>query len=336
MLRRYSFIPVFFCWLAGIAWWGQRVESSTPRAGNTVAAAAESTAQPVQSSKRRELLELLDRIVVYEHYYRSVYGHFTKLLSRVGVSIPTSISDVYEIRVVEATSDRLMIQALSEVEGKTGDIITVSQDFQVHANFALPPPRPEYLRIHALKHLRTLRDAPSGQVIDESGVFRGFFSYEVKRDAQDRRSAIAVGIRPPVVGLQLEAGSQSDSHLALFDEEGEHAHSETMTGQRPVGNVMTTLEEAYLAQRIFRGEMGRYAKDWSELSRIAKFRFRDRERYPSEQVPFGDGSTDLVLDAAELLGPIRDLAGKPGASETPGPASGAPPLEIEPIEPAGR
>jgi len=131
MLRRYSFILIFFCWITGLGWWAKKVESS-PKPPETQAAAP-------RGDYRLDAIEVLDRIVAYEHYYRSVYGHFTHFLNRVGVLIPSGVSSTFEIRVVEAVGDRLLVTAVSEVGGKTADQISIDQDYQIRSNSRLRP-----------------------------------------------------------------------------------------------------------------------------------------------------------------------------------------------------
>ncbi|MCM2322067.1 MAG: hypothetical protein NDJ90_02280 [Oligoflexia bacterium] len=285
MLQRYSFFVLFGLLTSGLAWWSRSVEPSVG-AGERVPAAAVVKRPEVSNAslepQRRELLEVLDRIVAYEHYYHSVYGHFTKLLHRIGSSIPRSVGSIYEIRVIEATQERLLINALSEIDGKVSDIVSVDQDFKVHSSFPLPQPRAEFLRYRASRQLRQLWEAPSGQVFEEQGVFRGFFRFEIRRDSLDRKVAFAVGTRHPVLGLQLEYGPQQaeqdrieGTELAadLITDLGEYSDRPQGTGQRSTGAVMSSSEEAILAQRIFRGEVGRYAKSWGELSKIVSFEF---------------------------------------------------------------
>lgn len=298
MLRKYSFILMLCCWLAFLAWRSERTQIQ-PRAAEPKSLVLEHPsvgAGPESGEHRLDAIELLDRIVAYEHYYRSVYGHFTKFLSRFGVSIPASVSGWYEIRVVEADGDRLLVTAISEVAGRTVDQISIDQDYRLRSNFPLPPPRADYLRVLALKQLRLLRDAPDGRSSAETGAFRDFFRYDVRTDSSSQRVAFAVGIRPPVLGVQLELGPGT-STLPLAGPGGagmetNWAIEEGRVGQKSPGSVMHPLEQAYLAQQIFRGEVGRYARSWSELSRIADFRFEKGQTSDSE-VPFGDGKLSI-------------------------------------------
>lgn len=334
MGRRYSFLVIFFALLTPLAWWSGRVETSN---ASVPAHPIERFGEPgAELSQRRELLEVLDRLVAYEHYYRSVYGHFTKLISRLGYPIPPGLSDIYEVRVSEAAHERLLITAFSEVDGRTRDLVSVDQDYEVRASFDLPAPRPEYLKSLALKQLRLLRDAPFGQSIEEQGLFRGYFRYELRQDSQDRKNALAVGIKAPVVGIQLELGAETEELAEQAGQTGQKDESldfdPVQTGQKPSGNVMSTLEEAYLAQRIFRGEVGRYAKSWSELAKIAAFRFEDKAKFGQEsQVPFGDAGSVLEIDAA--LSAETDKVSQDSARV---PSSDSEPIEIEEIYPESK
>jgi hypothetical protein len=128
-----------------------------------------------------------------------------------------------------------------------------------------------------------------------------------------------------VVGVQLELGPgvSVPSRLDLGGEEWA-ALEEGRTGQKSHGNVMHALEQAYLAQQIFRGEVGRYAKSWGELSQIADFRFEGKDRINGSEVPFGDG--ELSIQEIDISKWDRDPAGA-GISANPGKD-----LIVEPIE----
>lgn len=306
MARKYSFLILFIAALAPLAWWSDQVRTIQAAPTPVTPEATEGLTQ-----QRRELLEAMDRLVAYEHYYRSVYGHFTVRLSRLGYLLPLQLTEVYDIHVSEAFRGRLVISAVSETHGQIRDRISVDQSYKVSANFTIPPPRPEYLKALALRQLRVIQDAPVGRsmlLLEDRGVFSGYFKYGVRRDVRDKKIVTAEGLKSPVAGLYLELGNES---LELAE-----SHQ---VGQKASSSVMSTLEEAYLAQRIFRGEMGRYAKSWSELSKIAAFRFEDRDQFGHEsQVPFGDGSPLTEIDASPREG-IRV------------PSSEVQPIEIEEI-----
>ena len=329
MGRRYSFIVVILLLLTGMSWWSAKLNYSARRA----AGAGKNFQGPVAlESQRRELLETLDRVVAYQHYYRSVYGHFTQLLGRVGFSVPRKIEEQYDIRVTEASRDRLVLTAISEFEGQTQDRVSVNQDFSLQANFPIPLPRPEYLRAQALKHLRLLGESMATQLPELQGVYRDYFRFEIRTNSESNRSISATGIRSPVLGQQLEWGGPSGGRTLaggkggdapLLDEEAELSAAPG-TGQKATGNLMNTLEEAYLAQRIFHGEVGRYAKDWSELSKIAGFRFEEKERYGGKSVPFGDREPASLESEAEDPVPSAGISAEI-------PRTGSDELIVEPI-----
>jgi hypothetical protein len=309
MLRQYSFLFIFVFSLGALSAWSN---SLLPQSHLDALAipAHENEVGPVQASSRLELLETLDHLVAYEQYYRTVYGHFTKLLGRVGVGVSKQVAELYDIRVEEASPYRLLITAISEVDGRTVDRVTVDAQYRLTANFPLPTPRPEYLKIQALKHLRTLKENPANS--EEAGIFKGYFRYETRSTGEERQ-VLALGIRPPVLGLQLEYGSgdmqKLEQELALLENMGDVDMDSSKTGQRATGQVMSTLEEAYLAQKIFRGEMGRYAKNWSELSKIAAFRFEEKERLGSRSVPFGDSAEAQPIDLGQEIEIVEENSG---------------------------
>ncbi len=330
MGRRYSFIVVILLLLTGMSWWSAKLNSSAPRAS---VAGKNFPGQIALETQRRDLLEAMDRVVSYQHYYRSVYGHFTQLLGRVGFSVPRKIEEQYDIRVTEASQDRLVLTAISEVEGQTQDRVSVNQEFRLQANFPIPPPRPEYLRAQALKHLRLLGESTATRVTELQSVYRDYFRFEIRTNSENNRSVSATGIRPPVLGQQLEWGGSTglrtlaggkDGEGPLLDEEVELSAAPG-TGQKASGDLMNTLEEAYLAQRIFHGEVGRYAKDWSELSKIAGFRFEEKERYGGTSVPFGDREPASTESEAE-----DSTAASAGVSAEI-PRTGSDELIVEPI-----
>ena len=343
MLQRYAFVAVCVGMLSGLGVWSahlelQRAQSRTPAETWSASRQAQSgsapdAAVPFRSmAQQRELLETLDKIVSYQHYYRSVYGHFTKILSKTGASIPKAIGSIYEIRVSEATTERLLVSAFSEVDGKSMDQVTIDEDYVVKASFPLPPPRSEFLRLQAAKYLRALLESPEGQLPGERGVFKGYFKYELRRDSENQKIAFAVGIRPPVLGAQLEVGGASkatvaelDPHFVLNSELEEFAQEgASRTGQK-VDVQDNAKEEAYLAQRIFHGEIGRYAQSWSELSRIANFQFEERE---VEAAPLKGGVQRGIASDSPGLQPDSKSRNLKKKSSSPT-VSGS--LEIEPI-----
>lgn len=254
--------------LGGLTWWSSHIEDSKK-------VRVSELPQGQELNRRLDLVEALDRVVTYEHYYHSVYGHFTKLLYRIGYSPPHHVSDYYDVRVAEASRDRLLVTAVSEEDGRGLEIISVDQDYQVHANFALPAPRADYLKVKAMKHLRALASLPKFQAVTEQGVFKEYFQYVTQGDSKGQKVVSALGIRAPVLGMRLEL---SDSDPGRF-EASEHL---SQFGQMSSLNSSNLGQEAYLAQKIYLGETGRYASSWLELSQMVHFQFEGRDQFGAE------------------------------------------------------
>ncbi|OFZ55716.1 MAG: hypothetical protein A2428_00015 [Bdellovibrionales bacterium RIFOXYC1_FULL_54_43] len=199
MFARLPAVLVFSGLLTGLVWWSGHL-NTPPAAEENITSKNEELS--VQTLIRQDLIETLDQIVIAERQYRNTFGHFTRLISKLQLTFSNSLTQNYAFSITEATSDHLMVIAASEDQGRTGDFVAINQDFQIRANFPLPPPRVEYLRVHALNHLHQLRSGSLNQPITEEGVYRGYFSYEFQ-NGPESPIAIAVGLRPPVVGLEL-------------------------------------------------------------------------------------------------------------------------------------
>jgi hypothetical protein len=263
MSQRYSFIIFMLTALTATAWWSERFEVGEARIFASVIPV--STELP-GVTQRRSLLEVLDRVVQYEHYYRSVYGHFTKMLPRLGVAVPSAISEIYDVRIVEASAERLLVSAVSEVSGNTSDWVSINQDFEVRSSFGMPSPSADFLQARAL---RTLRAGDS----TEKGVYSGYFEFTPGR---------AVGLRAPVMGVELKL-------------------EETEISADAFSSSLTSTEEARFAQKIYRVETGRYAKSLEELSQVASLRLLQLpSRFPSSSSGSAsehDGLQIVPLDA---------------------------------------
>jgi hypothetical protein len=296
--QRYSFFGIVALLVLGLQWWASHMGNLVPVSSQT----AESTDQATtglasaDAPARRALLEVFDRMVVHEKYYHSVYGRYTKVLSRIDFTVPRSVANQYEVRVVEADENRLLITAFSEEDGKTLDSASIDQGFRVESNFPAPAPRPEYLKIHAFKQLRLMFEA-DGQAVAEEGVFKDFFRYEIRRDSRDQAVAFAIGVKPPVLGLELQADrhdllitEDSQSNLRrlteLMPENRPSASSDSdddltsAVGQTSDGMTIATAEEALLAQKAQQG-------DWADLWNITRFPIDEKEpdRRTAGEVP---------------------------------------------------
>lgn len=268
------------------------------------------------SEHRQELIELLDRIVRHQHYYRDAYGRYTQFLNRTGIWIPRKLSAVYEIRVTEASVDSLMVTAVSEIHGKVQDRISIDHRYQVTANFPLPEAREVYLKALAERAIRRLSKAPDHPLAQDAlirmvdrGVFRNHYKYEIQKDSKGKVVVTALGVRAPVLNSRLEYRSDLHDHESQDWEslEGDtgfriprwveqFALDNDPTESQQQRAQTQTYEEAFLARKIFEGEIGRAPRGWDELQWIGDFGFEGRQTLSFDQIP-----SDLVsLEALRL------------------------------------
>ena len=202
MLEKYSSAVVFAGLMGGLALWSDHLQISvSPQ--NTHFKAAEAYAS--QPSPRQELLEVLDQLVTAERRYHSTYGRYTKLMHKLGYAVPRELSDRYGINVLDAEEDRLLVVAFSEEKGVNSDFASIDHDYMLRTNFELPTPRVEYLRFAAVDHMNVIREAKRGHSVREAGVYQGYFRYDVRKDTAIP-VIVAVGTKPPVMGMELEVG----------------------------------------------------------------------------------------------------------------------------------
>lgn len=259
MLQKYSFFCVFALLLTGLHWWSLHINVSA-EGGVQIETTSAEQEEISQNDLRRELLESMDRLVILENYYQSVYGHYTQVLNHAGFSLPSRIARHYEIRVVSAGKSQFQASAFAEEHGKITDRIWVDQLFRVTANFPIPAPSAEYLKFRASQQLKVLRDLEPPRVISEHGIYTGYFRYEIRRDSGDRPVAVAIGVQSPVLGVQLE----SEPKKTLL---GESRKGPVSPGSPSSKDPINPLNLS--------GEVGEYAKEWSELAQVADRQFSE-------------------------------------------------------------
>ncbi len=273
MFRQYLFLPLIFALLAGLKWLSY-AESMNPR---SVTMAQVGASDPSRLGVRQDLMEDLDRIVSYEHYYHSLHGRFTLLLNRIGFPLSSSVIAEYDIRVSVATADFLLINAIAEKDGKMLELVSIDQDFRVHSSFPLPEPRRQFLVAQAMKRLRVLRSTPQGEVAAEPGIYQGYFQYSLKTASDQDQHAYAIGLKPPVQGEKIELHTANDEEMALALES---ILAGDASGDSEGASLDRFREQEYLAQRIFLGETGRFPRDREELGRVTRFQLAP-ERDPA-------------------------------------------------------
>lgn len=325
MLKKYSFIPVLLGVFLGLAWLSfESTHTSVPAPGED---------RLSKTQWRSELIEVLDQVVVYQNYYHSVFGSYTRFISRTGFRLPPSLLERYDIRIEVSTSDRLLVTALARNQMHGGDVVSIDHDYQLHANFEVPEPRLDYLKLRAFKHLRNLKNATQGQTVTEESVFKGYFQYSVRAVGLDSLP-FADGVRAPAIGVHLELSADTDSAANTVLVPGDSTVSPFLSGfsssfpRATQESERPNLEqEVSLAQRIFVGEVGRQARTWAELSDTARF-------FPGAAIAPHEKS--LESSAAGLNSSLtlsRSVAGREISSSVSHPSvsveTGKIPLDIE-------
>ncbi|NUM89347.1 MAG: hypothetical protein HUU37_09100 [Bdellovibrionales bacterium] len=233
-----------------------------PAAFSAALSAAEAT------DVRRALVEALDTIVRYEHYYREIHGRFTPDLARLGLPRFTasgSIDDVRErfdvdVRVIGAS--RFVVEARASAERAI-----IDEGHRLRANFLLPPPSRLFLFEEADRQIRASYQGRSR----EGGVYARYWRIEA--------GGVAVGVREPVLGERhtwLESVGEGREPASLFA--GVSSKLRAMAMSAPLqrrefssAEVTRWLRNAQLAQHIHRRERGRFARRWQELDAVTQF-----------------------------------------------------------------
>jgi hypothetical protein len=295
MVRRLLFLILIFMSFSGLAWWSNEL-----RYHKDIAL----TETPEKSELRQQLVEILDRLAVYQHYYKANYGKFTKIIHRLGLQIPAEIRTFYDFRVSEATANTFQIIAVSEDAPKDPqrqvEIASVNEGFRFQSNFEMPEPRVEYLKAYAKKNLRNL--LITRKPVKEAAIYSGYFKYDIKKDSDMNDVAVATGIKYPVANsqvsfAQIDAGRIPNDAPINFELSG-----------RP-------KDEVELALIIFRGETGRVAQNWFELEQVSKPQLLEllevsQHNLPGEleklkEIDFAERKVSSVLEKETELQPSR-------------------------------
>ena len=158
MVHRYSFIPVFSMLLSGLAWWSHLESPILPGQVASCGVSASCVESRSESDwvRRKKLMESLEHLVASQLKYRDAHGGFTKYLDRTGFVLPQNVARSYDLKVAQASENRLLIQAFSKEEDqyspanslikgvandlaneKVLDWISIDQDYKMSANFEL-------------------------------------------------------------------------------------------------------------------------------------------------------------------------------------------------------
>lgn len=247
-----------------------------------------------QTSQRQMLLEAMDKIVRFEHYYRDVNGRFTRDLGRLNLPDKLSTGDfvqlrtAYEIVVLTAGDSRLTVVATGVEDKSTiGDKITIDERSRISANFPLPEPNKKYL-LEEAGRLLELYVKGSGRV---AGLYKDYWRLENSEFGETSKWKL-VGAKGPVVGekVRLEYVSQDEgndkrSPASLFNKVGNVLRARMIReGEDPSRRVdfdltpqamgqqeiRRWLHSIFLAQHMYKSERGDFAYDWEDLEKVSK------------------------------------------------------------------
>lgn len=299
-----------------------------------------------RQENRQTLIEALDRLVRYQHYFHDIHGRFTRDIARLSLPARLASGDLetlrrnYEISVVEVQPKRFLLQATGI---KSTDRVTVDESSRLNANFVVPPPTKAYLLEEADRMLGLRAQGLSPQ----EGIYD---SYWVIEKASEGSDWVATGLRSPVMGerRELEGDRALASIFAAVSErvktkmggvtsafgdkkphaaeENEEAEAE-LAGPKPIlfkdvlqpSDVQEWLETARLAQHVHLREHGRYAKKWEQLDNVSDYHFSERMKvaknvrvHPiSLASDFSDFTLTLEGTSGDLMGEqfVMDKAG---------------------------
>jgi hypothetical protein len=266
--------------------------------------AAKSDLEITQEWKERQdtrqmLMEALDRLVRYQHYFHDINGRYTRDLSRLSVPPRLASGDFeqlrryYEVSVIETQPKRFLLLATGV---KNTDRVTIDESHRLNANFVVPPPTRAYL----LEEADRLLGLRAQGVDTQEGVFSQY--WQITRGT-DELGWVALGVRQPVMGERREF--EGDRALAtIFQEVSERVKSKMNGGPAPAStgpampaditgsldspgeslfkevlaptDVQEWLESARLAQHVHKREHGHFAKRWEQLDSVSDYHFAER------------------------------------------------------------
>lgn len=252
-----------------------------------------------QQESRQMLVEALDRLVRYQHYFHEINGRFTRDIARLSLPSRLASGDLeqlrryYEISVIEVQPKRFLLLATGV---KNTDRVTVDESHRLNANFIVPLPTRAYL----LEEADRMLGLRSQGLELQDGIFSQY--WQISKTPEDQ-SWVAIGVRNPVVGERREF--QGERVLAsLFAAVSERVKSKMGEGAATSGpapasvddtdllaentranlfkellapnDVQEWLESARLAQHVHRKERGHYAKRWEQLDLVSDYHFGER------------------------------------------------------------
>lgn len=294
MVIKTSFFPVFLVFLLGLGWMADQLKHpiilSTSRAQ-----VDHSSVTHDQVEIRQAMLEMLDHLVTREREYKEKNGRFTFLLSRVLAPTLFKQQSDYEIRVIQADAEHLVIFAFSEqagslgdqvFAGSLGDQVFIDEEYRIRSNFIPPEPSLEYIRSVALGHLKSLKRASHMSDLIEPTQFKNYFRYTFTNDSSGQKIVRAFGVRAPVLGLELQWSGESS--LGLLE-------AKTLSSSPVISDLLGPVAPAL--EHL--GEIHRKLLE----SRVSERRISSlqdlQERPQAEKALIGSESLPLVIESID-------------------------------------
>lgn len=258
-----------------------------------------------RQESRQMLVEALDRLVRYQHYFHDIHGRFTRDIARLSLPNRLASGDLeqlrrnFEISVIEVQPKRFLLLATGV---SNTDRVTVDESHRLNANFVVPPPTRAYL----LEEADRMLNLKAQGMAPQDGIYSSYWQLE---KAPEDQSWVAMGVRQPVVGERRDfqgeralasifaqvseqvknkmggvASTVKDSTPAKTAEQEEEEALAALEAPKAnmfkevlaASDVQEWLERARLAQHVHMRELGRYARKWENLDGVSDYHFTER------------------------------------------------------------
>jgi len=293
-----------------------------------------------RQESRQLLVEALDRLVRYQHYFHDIHGRFTRDIARLSLPNRLASGDLeqlrrnFEISVIEVQPKRFLLLATGV---SSADRVTVDESHRLNANFVVPPPTRAYL----LEEADRMLNLKAQGMPPQDGIYSSYWQLE---KAPEDQSWVAMGVRQPVVGERRDfqgeralasifaavservkmkmggvATAPQESEKAQTAEEAEAQALAELEAPKAnmfkevlaASDVQEWLERARLAQHVHMRELGRYARKWENLDVVSDYHFAERMKVAKNirvhPIALNADATDFQLT---LEGTSGDMMGE--------------------------
>ncbi len=287
-------------------WLQDRTIDSVNSAELILRSNANSESYEASAATKVQLLEWLDRVIVYENAFYAAHGSYTRLLSKLEIQIPKAISHQFSIQIRSQSPEVLEVIAISEDHrDRVKEMIRVDQDFQVRANFQLALPSQEYLRLVGLRYLRQRLQTPNstrrvslfGELLDfnvnESGKKNLVLQISEKNT---KKKALTLAIdRQDSAPLEFKLQNYLGL-MAEIDLQSRQSSSEVVDSS--LSNDKINSQRIQFMKNLFLSEIGRVSLNDEELSQVFLWK-NSQSRIPAGEAVAPQESSRLSLEPIE-------------------------------------